>query len=230
MSAYYPTPVGGDLVGFFQQGEGAHISRPCIRYQRRWKWGWTLLATTCVEKVWECLEEGSSCLQWGAWWENSFIDFWLGVNHTHPSIYRSRPICRVHVRWGNISWWIIEAYLPVWFWHSLTNWVMCRVWSFCIKPNNCGDTERCDTVDNDIDKFKGSCWRYNISRLENSIPANRDARAIRIAFLWAHFEHHQSVGYLFTGVCEIFFVFDKTEGVGAQNYVDFNIRYFSYLL
>ena len=68
--------------------------------------------------------------------------------------------------------------------------------SFHVEAYKIGASSRDNTVDEEINKFQGTCGSTNIDGVANVVATNSDVDVIGILFLWTEFANH-------SGVCEL---------------------------
>ncbi len=74
-----------------------------------------------------------------------------------------------------------------------------------------------DTVEQQLEKFKGRDVGADISRVTNTTASNGDAGTIRIVFIRLHFTHYHGVADFLSFVSGDVMIVDDKEGVSASN-------------
>ena len=72
-----------------------------------------------------------------------------------------------------------------------------------------------NTVNHELDKFKGSSFGANIAWVADSVAGYRDSGAVRISFLWANFADNIAVANFFETFGRNVSEVNDMEGVGA---------------
>ena len=72
-----------------------------------------------------------------------------------------------------------------------------------------------NTVNHELDKFKGSSFGANIAWVADSVASYRDSGAVRISFLWAHFADDIAVANFFETFGRNVGKINDMEGIGA---------------
>jgi hypothetical protein len=74
-----------------------------------------------------------------------------------------------------------------------------------------------DTVEQQLEEFKGRGVGADISRVTNTTASNGDAGTIRIVFIRSHFTHYYGVADFLSFVSGDAMIVDDKEGVSASN-------------